>query len=202
MGAKAGAQQQVDSALTGLDVISTILAIGKNPGVIDQMRSDLIESSTISEERRQEARDAVRSIADAQAAARKLQDAQKLHESKVAQWRQTLQTFETEKSKLVQDKQAHELAKSQFQSQMSEHVSVVAAREKAVEKREGDLTLRLSQVAQNELAARDILEQAQRKQQELQLAVTKHKETVEKFEARKKKLAAAAAAAARDSDED
>lgn len=187
MSIKAGAQ--MNDTLAGLDVIQAIIALGKNPNSIDDMKNELIRASTISDERKKEALAAEATIKQAQSTYEELEAAREEHAEKVAADDAALTKRELALKeageKLVATRDAFtahmETTRAEAERQRNEiEISRKSAEERHKEADKKNTTLTAFESSLN------------RREQQVTEREKKHEDAVAKFNARKKALAAAA----------
>lgn len=136
------AQQQVDTAITSLDFIDSVIQLAKNPKAIDEHRKNLLDANTIAEERRKEAEDAERIIAEAKLAGANLEKdksahavAVEAHKTKMAEEHNTLLSSIAE---LANRKVAFEEEISAKTAEIENLRAQAETRHKAADKRDAD----------------------------------------------------------------
>lgn len=190
MSIKSGAiQTTVDEALKGLNFLEAINTLGRDPKLIASMKSELIEASTISAQRKKEAQDAEDVITASQKAFTELLVKEKQHneqvksdhgklDAKKEEVFNLLQSLETEKEGFRNEvTTAHEQLDAKKQEVQSIATSA-EARHKAADTRESDLNSREN----------DHINDVKR----FELSRQRHRDEVEAFRKRREKLAAVA----------
>lgn len=194
MSIKGSAQPpEIDMSLQSIGLVQSLVELVKNPKGVEDLKRNLIEASTISKERKQEAAEATAVITQAEQATNRLETATAAHQAKVDSFTKKVvehQTLHTEAMEKLEKEKLRSKAESDARMAEAKRLGEEA------ESRHRQANARDIQHAERETALASA--QALLKQEQDALARERklYADAVTKFNARKKTLAAAAREAA------